>query len=229
MHKHIYVSGFEALQKIRILQILREASSEEEGIDTFTIYPDCMELVTEEDYVILADEISNWSQVFALEKRLQELSGKHPAGVLYLSDDRVYGKKFGASHLLKEEEFGYACHTDGKDTSVQCLRMAEHLCSRIAREQGLNLKIARLDHRVLTKTEENLVSDEELIRQLMSVLASGEPGEAYNVGIPAGKMEIVVPVQTESEEVVREPEWKESRSPLSPMEIRLDIGKAGKL
>lgn len=133
-----------------------------------------------------------WRVLLRLTEQLEQIRVIKPREVLLISDTCVYGKVFGIFHALKEEETGYVCHTDSNDMSAQCMRMAEHLCGRLAREDGVRIKIARVDWGSLLETENHRngrkaslqnggPEEEELLEAILRVLLDGVPGEVYNL------------------------------------------------
>lgn len=194
------------------------------------------------DYVILvcrmpgndshiADESDRyiWQEFVALSGLLKDLQKSDPAAVLLLSDAMVYGKVFGTAHALKEDELGYVCHTDPKDAAAQCMRTMEHLCSRLGREEGFPVKIARVDWDILRKPEDlPEVIYEQLAYHMLKVMLKGAPGEAYNL---PGAEELKAAAENPERpvETARPGQDVPDRSPLSPIPIIPDTGKAGRL
>lgn len=168
------------------------------------------------------NENDSWHGFLCFTEQIEQIRKIRPESVLLLSDTSVYGKIFGTPHALKEEETGYVCHTDSKDMNVQCMRMAEHVCGRLAREEGIRIKTARIDRRALAEIknsrndrEESLTDgkmEERLAEAILRVLLDGVPGEVYNLP--------VMPDRTGGEE---------GHSALSPIRIVPDCGKAGRL
>ena len=194
------------------------------------------------DYVILvcgwSEDISQvrnysdmdvWQKLLALSGLLEDLKKSDLAAVLLLSDAMVYGKVFGAAHALKEDELGYVCHTDPKDAAVQCMRTMEHLCSRLGREEGFPVKMARVDWDILRKPgdlPEGIY--EQLAYHMLKVLLRGMPGEVYNL---PGAEELKEAAENPGRpvETGRLGQDFSDRSPLSPIPIIPDAGKAGRL
>lgn len=214
------------------------------------------EAVQQKDFVILTGSVAGmrenenqidtepWKEFLKLSELLEQLRKRNPAAVLLLSDMSVYGKVFGTAHALKEDEMGYVCHTDPKDAHAQCMRNMEHLCSRLGREEGFPVKIARVDGDVLRKLGNSLAGNssdgksgagdteseirgagtgeqaeilcEQLAVDLLKVLLRGKPGESYNLTF-------------QGSEKYTGTVGEQERSPLSPMPIVLDAGKAGRL
>lgn len=191
------------------------------------------ESMRQQDYVLLFPEFgvqgstAAWHNFLHFTEQMERIRIIKPRGVLLLSDTSVYGKVFGMLHALKEEETGYVCHTDSKDMNVQCMRMAEHLCGRLAREEGVLVKIARMDQRVLPEIknrqgdgEKGLTgtgTEEVLAGAILRVLLDGVPGEVYNL-----------PVSPDAIPEIPDPD-EEGHSALSPVRIVPDCGKAGRL
>lgn len=188
-----------------------------------------------EDYIIIVpdfvqDGSGKWQEMLDLAEMLELICSVKPQAVLLISDTRVYGKVYGKPHDLKEEETGYVCHTDPGDTAAQCMRTLEHLCSRLARENGFPVRIVRADWNCILGdrtagkkngcgTSEESAGEEDrkagilpvnLAEDMIRVLKKGIPGEAYNL---PGSYEC----------------GEERHSPLSPIPIILDTGKAGRL
>ena len=191
------------------------------------------------DYVILVCRMSGkgnlivdefgryiWQEFLALSGLLEDLRKSDPAAVLLLSDITVYGKVFGTVHALKEDELGYVCHTDPKDAAVQCTRTMEHLCSRLGREEGFPVKIARADWD--TMTEQSAELNGQLAYHMLKVLLRGMPGEVYNL---PGAEELKEAAENPGRpvETGRLGQGFSDRSPLSPIPIIPDAGKAGRL
>lgn len=227
--------------------------------------------VNERDFVIITCSSrvqDGWQEFLVLSGLLEKLQKRKPKAVLLLSDTKVYGKIFGTSHPLKEDEMGYVCHTDPKDESVQCMRTLEYLCSRMGREEGFPVKIARADWEgilsrdicaetpktgeeqvagkkyeqessdQMVKTEykqenQGIMLGERLAYHMLQIMLEGIPGEAYNLpgaeelkkeavrnlsGLPTGSADSAVSMSVDT-----------VRSPLSPIPVVPDTGKAGRL
>lgn len=86
-----------------------------------------------------------WENFLELTETLEQARRTGPRRALFISDDMVYGKVFGEQRPLKEDEIGYLSHTAADCAAAQCMRTAEHLCFRLAREEGLSLSIVRAD------------------------------------------------------------------------------------
>lgn len=145
----------------------------------------------------------NWDAVLSLAERMESLGRREPEAVLLVTGGEVYGKWFGASRPLREEELGYLCHTSRQDSVGQCMRTAEYFACRLAGE-GLPVKVARLES---LPAGEGLA---EVLSTVVSVLAEGRNGDVYNIPEP-GKEEAFV------------------HSPLRPVMVRMDGGKAERL
>ena len=89
--------------------------------------------------------------------------------------------------------------------------MTEHLCSRLAREDGINIRIARLQ-RSFQSAEDAANNVSNMTETLLRVLLLGTPGEPYNISGPWQ-------VSQDMEEI----------SPLSPNKIVEDLAKAKSL
>ena len=158
----------------------------------------------------------DWKEFEKTEKALSLLKKVHPREALLFSDAEVYGKVYGDPHPLKENELGYVCHTDLKETGKTCLRMAENLCFRLFQEEKVEIKIVRADMRAflnsqdaskIGKKEQN-EKIQQLVLETIRILKNGKPGEAYNLDV-----------------LEREDGLTGGRSPLSPIEILLDTEK----
>lgn len=169
------------------------------------------------DFVILVrgSGCDPWRELLRLSELLEHLQKADPEAVLLLSDTGVYGKLFGTAHALKEDETGYVCHTDPEDGAAQCMRALEHLCGRMAREEKFPVKIARIPGEDYPGTEAESGDETVCVRMayhMLKVMLKGTPGEAYNLpGRGIGLTGI--------------PE----HSPLSPIPVVPDTGKAGRL
>ena len=168
-------------------------------------------------YVMAVGEIQGTGsvclkQMDELLKEMERIQKSDPAAVVYISDSRVYGKSFGPQVSRKEEELGYVCHTSMEEMDRQCMRMAEHLVCRMAKEEALPVKVVRLDIQPDAK-ELN-----EMMPYILGVLKDGSPGEVYNVAKPADGY-------TEEGKDCGPLSWKENRSPLTAMEIRMNTEK----
>ena len=150
-----------------------------------------VEAVQPNDCVLLTGG-RTWQELDEVLRCLQKLEQTHPCAVLLISDVLVYGKLFGVPHLLREQEIGYVSHTGAKDMAAQCLRTAEHLCCRMAREGKLPVRIVRADWaQILSQEAEGRVDSpavpEEngrIAEELVRVLLCGTDGEAYNLALP---------------------------------------------
>ncbi len=128
------------------------------------------------DYVFLfADAKSKKALPSELLGDLRGLEGRPIEGAVLISDMAVYGTCFDEGQQRGTEELGYVCHTREADIAAQNLRLAEHLASRMAREEKVPLRIAR--------SQGNL-SGEELEAMILSALQvalEGSDGEIYNL------------------------------------------------
>ena len=154
------------------------------------------------DYVFLfagQEETGRIPEVTEFLKLLEQVKKLEPSSAVLVTDTAIYGKSFGQPHLLKENEFGYVCHTSEEDRAAQLMRTAEHFACRMVRESGLNLKVAR--------AAERQTGDErtEMAERAVKVLLFGRAGEPYN--LLSGKM------------------GESPSSPLSPREILTDDTK----
>lgn len=141
------------------------------------------------DLVILFARTSEgaeaWEQTLALLEQLQAVKEHRPEAVLLLSGNEVYGKSFGVSCPQKEDELGYICHTSQTDIPAQCMRTAEHFACRLAAEEQIPVRIARIGE---------LPSGEELhlvLEAAARVLLYGENGSIYNLPSTGAKSEEV--------------------------------------
>lgn len=153
-----------------------------------------------------------------LTAQFEMLSKILPASAVLVSDERVYGKCFGKPSARKENELGYVCHTAKADIPVQCMRYAEHLACRLAREEGLPIKVVRAKH------GQHGEAVQAALEAAVRVLLCGEPGEIYNLPVPegAGAVKEDVGEAGQPDEKGRQ---GAGGSPLSPMEIAVDSGK----
>lgn len=92
---------------------------------------------------VQGNHVSGWEMFSSLMRILRRIEAVHPESVLFVSRSDVYGKIFGEFHPVKEDETGYVCHTNAQDQEAARLRMMENLCFRMAREDGIAVKIAR--------------------------------------------------------------------------------------
>lgn len=148
------------------------------------------------------------------------LSKKNPAAAVFVSGNCVYGKCFGEEKARKEQDLGYVCHTAISDDLPARLRFAENLAHRLAKEEGVQIAVARIGTAAgeKTYTEESEAGLGEKVHMgvsvtggmsmpeaLLRILLYGEKGEAYN--LPGAELP------------------DESHSPLSPMRIVTDTTK----
>lgn len=224
--KKIILAGVSDRRKESFRQSLTYKSSQMGG--AFEVSDDLAE-AGEEDYVFLFSSMENISEMDSLLEQLKILAQKKAASAVLVSDNRVYGKVFGADHKLPEHELGYACHTSAGDQAVTAMRMAEHLAYRMAME-GAPVRIVRMDHVPDSdtmrpgcggKAEDKPDCDAmrpgagdqrgsavlpAVVEAAVKVLLLGVPGEVYNL-----------PVQAKEE--VGE------QSPLSPVRVETDASK----
>lgn len=151
-------------------------------------------------YVFLFAHPEKMEQLQELLGQLQELARVKPEAAVLISDNRVYGKLFGRSHPLETWEIGYACHTRAEDIPVTNLRTAEHFACRLAREEGLDIRVARGD---ASPSGDILV---EMTETAVRILLEGEAGAVYNLPM-------------------RKPDDQEGHSPLAPIPIVTATGK----
>lgn len=175
------------------------------------------------------EELYDYAELLTLGAELQKLAGINAGSVLFLSDTAVYGKCFGEQKVRKEEELGYVSHTSKGESSVQNMRMAEHLVCRTAREEGMEAKVARVRAGLY---EEDV---KYVIPAALWVLLCGKRGEIYN--LPAGESlaleqsvgenaPLTLKRSTDGKSPVTGTERNaEEHSPLSPVEIVPDTGK----
>lgn len=161
----------------------------------------------------------DYPQMLFLAGQMEHLVKIHPQAAVLVSDYCVYGRSFGGTEKKKENELGYVCHTSAGEVSAQCMRTAEHLACRLARENGLNLKVAR--------TENNSSGDagKQMIAAVLQVLLEGKSGEIYNLPDTDIQNKAFPEI---SDEICKEAgvlTWKEKRSPLSAMKIVPDTAK----
>lgn len=139
-------------------------------------------------------------QLLELLELLGRLETARPQAAVLISDNRVYGKNFGSTHPLGTDEIGYACHALEEDTLAANLRTAEHFACRLAREEGLDIRVARADG---AQSGDMLAA---MVEASVRVLLEEASGAVYNL-----------PMET--------PEDVKERSPLSPIPIITATGK----
>lgn len=177
--------------------------------------------LTQEDCVLLFGRYGTDAQtedvqwVQELTEAIALIQKVRPRAALFLSDAMVYGKLFGKQRLLKEDEIGYVCHTSKDDTAAQWMRTAEHLCARLAREESLSIKIARADWEHIPVMLQAGEGSATILAVILELLKNGIAGEAYNI---SGLTSDVLAKKSE--------ECAKARSPLAPVELFPDIGKA---
>ncbi len=138
-----------------------------------------------------------------------------PRRTLFVSDNMVYGKVFGAQRLLGETEIGYLSHTSAGEMAAHQMRTAEHLCSRLAREEGLAVKIVRADWEHIPAMCQSEEGSGTILNSILNILENGAAGEAYNLsGL------------TREGLARKNAECAKARSPLAPVTVLPDIGKA---
>lgn len=135
---------------------------------------------------------------------------KQTKKVIYLSSLEVYGIPDGSKEWIAETDYGYLDPTQTRSSYSEGKRMAECICAAYYQEFGVPVCIARLsqtfgpgvsphDRRVFAQfarcaaegtnivlhTRGNTVRSycytADAIRAIFTLLASGTPGEAYNV------------------------------------------------
>lgn len=146
------------------------------------------------DYAFLFAYPENMEQLMALLDQLKELAGADILAAVLISDNRVYGKLFGNSHPLDTDEIGYICHTMPEDFLAANLRTAEHYACRLAREEGLNIRVARASG----DCGEDAAG--EMAEAAVRVLLEGAAGDVYNLPM-------------------HRPETPKAHSPLEPIPI----------
>ncbi len=124
--------------------------------------------------------LRSWTEFRALADILLCIQKTGPAAAVFVSDSSVYGKLFGDPHLIREEEIGYLCHTDEDFQDGQTLRTLEHLCGRLAREHGVNIRIARLQN-PLRNGEDSRSTVSDMAELLVRAMLLGAAGEPYNI------------------------------------------------
>lgn len=158
-------------------------------------------------------------QLDVLMTEMEKVQKAKPEAAVYISDSRVYGKSFGTQVSRREEELGYVCHTSMDEMDRQCMRMAEHLVSRMAKEEHFPVKLVRLDQKPGAK--ELYV----MMPYILGVLLNGDPGEVYNVTEAVDQQEQNENDQRKSKAESKPLSWEENRSPLTEMEIRMNTEK----
>ncbi len=134
-----------------------------------------------EQYVILFAHPEDIRRLTELLGQLQEVGKAKPRGAVLLSDNRVYGRLFGKAHPLGTEELGYVCHMMPGDLPAANLRTAEHFACRLAREEGLNIRVARAE---AVRSQSGGIFG-EMTEAAMRVLLEGEAGAVYNLPMQA--------------------------------------------
>ena len=151
------------------------------------------------------------------------LEGKEFEAAALVTGTEVYGKLYGKERAIREEEMGYVSHLLKEDTAPFCMRTAENLAGRLAREKGLPIKILRTVRNWEDTVSDTVVAEgvagafgspiQRLIQGAVTALLLGKAGEAYNLPW---------------EEISFEEE-PESRSPLSPVIVKPDTRKLERL
>ncbi len=197
------------------------------------------------------DPTEGWQVFSSLLSILQKIESVCPKSVLFVSRSDIYGKLFGEFHPVKENELGYVCHTDMHDQDAERLRILENLCSRMAREDGVPVKIVRFPGREAPGSEMEagaageraaLTRDWKRIAELTArVLLDGTAGEAYNIEgflqTDPGRDRPTAYAETShprsGEEIWRKtepaPRMYADTTALEPIRIVMDTGKAGRL
>ncbi len=163
----------------------------------------------------MGDQRADTGWIEELTDAIRQIQRVRPREVLFVSDTMVYGKVFGEQRLLCENEIGYVCHTSADSMTAQWMRTAEHLCARLAREEGLSVKIVRADWAHIPAVLQEKGEPGAILSSLFDILKNGTAGEAYNLsGLSRDTLE------RKSEECAG------ARSPLAPVTVLPDIGKA---
>ena len=131
-------------------------------------------------------------------------------GVVYLSSMEAYGMTDGSREELREEDLGYIDLTNIRNGYAEGKRMAECLCAAFASEYQVNVRIARLaqtfgagiakdENRVFAQFAKSVLKGEDIVLHtkgekancycytsdaisgILTLLAKGENGQAYNV------------------------------------------------
>ena len=166
---------------------------------------------------------ASWKELRSLLETLRLLEGSEFEAAALITGTEVYGRLYGKERTIREDEMGYVSHLLEEDTGSFCMRMAENLAGRLAREKNLPVKILRT-----ARTWEDTVSDtvlaegvagdfgshiQQLIQGAVLALLWGKPGQAYNL-----------PWEETSFE-----ENSQNRSPLSPIPLKPDTEKLEQL
>lgn len=172
---------------------------------------DCLVLVFGE--IASGSAPAPWQSLEELSEVLLRAADIRPRRMVLVSDTMVYGKLFGEQRLVKEDEIGYLSHTADGETAAQCMRTAENLCFRLTRERGLNAGIVRADWQaVFAGTKQSRLQE-----TLLNILENGAPGEVFNLSEKSSK-----------ERLLQKEQCAQARSPLSPITVIPDTGKAEK-
>ena len=163
----------------------------------------------------MGDQRPDTGWIEELTDAIRQIQRVRTREVLFVSDMMVYGKVFGEQRLLCENEIGYVCHTAADGTTAQWMRTAEHLCARLAREEGLSVKIVRADWEHIPAVLQEKGEPGAILSSLFDILKNGTAGEAYNLsGLSRDTLER------------KSAECAGARSPLAPVAVLPDIGKA---
>ncbi len=164
-----------------------------------------------------------WKEIQSLWQVFRFLEGKEFEAAALVTGTEVYGKLYGKERAIREEEMGYVSHLLKEDTAPFCMRTAENLAGRLAREKGLPIKILRTVRNWEDTVSDTVVAEgvagafgspiQRLIQGAVTALLLGKAGEAYNLPW---------------EEISFEEE-PESRSPLSPVIVKPDTRKLERL
>ena len=224
--KRIILAGISNRQKESFWQSLTYKSSQMgEAFDV----SDDLAGAGENDYVFLFGSMEQSSNLGGLLEQLKILAQQKVASAVLVSDNRVYGKVFGAAHRLSEHELGYACHTSAGDQVITAMRMAENLAYRMAME-GVPVRIVRMDdvpgHDAVKAGGGGLVED----RPGSEAMRSGPGDQARSGALPA-VLEAAVKVLLfgASGEVynllMQVKEETAEQSPLAPVHVETDTAK----
>lgn len=167
---------------------------------------------------------------------LEALSNADFTAAVVVTDYRVFGKCFGRERALREEELGYVCHTSTAEQPQFGMRLAEQLACRMARENGVNIKVVRVPCELQLGD-----AQKKLIEEVLSVLLYGEAGEVYSLpdlqaASAAGEASAAPKSQGDrAASAAEHRDWQEmpatdgQRSALSPIRIRPDTRKLEEL
>lgn len=139
-----------------------------------------------------------------------ESARKHKANMVYLSSMEQYGVPYNPRENMSEEKIGIIDHLSVRSSYSESKRMCECMCVSYASEYGVNVKIARLaqtfgagmslsDNRmpmqfaraaaerkdIILHTEGKSISNfvylTDALSGILTIMAHGLPGQAYNV------------------------------------------------